>query len=571
MKKLNYLALFTFAVLVLSSCGGLNKMQEMASDVSYTVTPELLEEHGDKVDVKIDVKYPAKYMNKNAILTATPVLIYEGGETAYEAKKLQGEAVEANNQVINSKTGGSLSYTGSVDFLEDMMVSDLVIRVSAELKGKSLDFEDYKIAEGVLATPKLVVVDPKPVMVGDKFQRIIPESYMADIHYLINRAEVRNKEIKAEDIAAMKEFIDKANADERLDLKGIELSAYASPDGELDLNEKLVERRQASAERYLSRELKKAEIEGADEEGFLMSKMTAEDWEGFKELMEASDIQDKELILRVLSMYSDPVVREKEIKNISEAFEVIAEEILPELRRAKYTVNVDKIGFSDDEIKALWASNPDTLNMEEILYTATLFDDNETKLAVYEKAAANYPKCFRAINNVGYMNILLGDTDAAKTALDKAKELMDNDVVNNNLGCVALMTGDVSTAKELFTSSMGAGEEVNYNLGIVAVMEGDYDAAANYFGATAEINTALVKVLQDDFEGALATINKVESDCASKYYVKAVIAANQDKEELVFEMLKLAAEKSETLKARAKVDMEFAKYFQNDAFKAIVE
>ena len=546
-------------------------MQEMATDVKYTVTPEVLEAHADKVDVKIDVKYPAKYMNKKAILTATPVLKYEGGETAYEPKKLQGEAVEANNQVINSKTGGSVSYSGTVDFNEDMMLSDLVVRVSAELKGKTLDFEDYKIAEGVIATPKLVVVNPKPVMVGDKFQRVIPDSYMADIMYLINRAEVRTNEIKAEDITAMKKFIEDANADERTDLKGIELKAYASPDGELDLNEKLVAKRQTSAERFLTREMKKAEVKGTDKEGFLAKTLTAEDWEGFKTLMEASDIQDKELILRVLSMYNDPVVREKEIKNISKAFEAIAEEILPKLRRATYTVNVDKIGYSDEELVALWKSDPDKLNLEEILYTATLVKDKKTKLAVYTKASENHPKCFRAINNVGYMNILLGDTKAAKVALDKAKGMMDNDIVNNNLGCVALMDGDVSAAKELFTASMGAGDVVNYNLGIIAVMEGDYEAAANYFGATAEINTALVKLLRDDLEGALATINSVDCDCAPKYYVKAVIAANQDKEELALEMIKAAAEKSEKLKARAKVDMEFAKYFENDAFKAIVE
>ena len=211
MKKINYLVLFSFAVMILSSCGGLNKMQELSPDVSYKVTPEILEEHGDKVDVKIDVKYPAKYFNKSAILTATPVLKYEGGETAFEGKKLQGEKVEANNQVISFATGGSFSYTGTVDYVEDMMNSDLVIRVSAELKGKTLDFEDYKVADGVIATPKLVVVNPKPVMVGDKFERIIADSYQADIHYLINRAEVRTKELKGDDITGMKEFVKEAN------------------------------------------------------------------------------------------------------------------------------------------------------------------------------------------------------------------------------------------------------------------------------------------------------------------------------------------------------------------------
>ena len=571
MKKLNYLALFTFVALMLSSCGGLNKMQEMAADVDYTVTPELLEEHGDKVDVKIDVKYPAKYFNKSAILTATPVLIYENGETAFEPKTVQGEKVEANNQVIANATGGSVSYTGTVPFTDDMMKSDLVIRVTASVKDKSVDFEDYKIAEGVIATPKLVMVDPKPVMVGDKFQRIIPETYMADIHYLINRAEVRSKELSQEDIEGMKAFIEAANANERVDLKGIELSAYASPDGELELNEKLAQKREATADSYLAKELKKVKVEKAKEEGFVTKTYTAEDWDGFKKLMEASNIQDKELILRVLSMYSDPVVREKEIKNISKAFEAIAEEILPELRRSKFMVNTDKIGYSDEELLALWESNPDDLNMEEILYTATLVDDLDAKLAVYKKASENFPKCFRAINNLGYVYVLKKDADNAEKALLKAKEMMDNDVVNNNLGAVALLKGDVAKAEELFTASMGAGAVVNYNLGIVKVMQGDYDKAASYFGNSEEYNTALVKYLKKDTEGAMATLNNVKSDCALYYYLKAVLAADLDQDELVMESLRTAVSKKADLKDRAKVDMEFAKYFENEAFKGIVE
>jgi hypothetical protein len=571
MKKLNFLVLFTFIALLLSSCGGLNKMQEMAADVSYTVTPELLEEHGDKVELKIDVKYPAKYFNKNAVLTATPVLVYENGETEYAPRVLQGEKVEANNQVILFATGGSAEYFGVVPFVDDMMKSDLVIRVTASIKEKSVEFEDYKIAEGVIATPKLVMVDPKPVMVGDKFERIIPESYMADIHYLINRAEVRSKELKQEDIEGMKAFLEEANANDRVDLKGIELSAYASPDGALELNDKLAQKREATADQYLEKELKTIKVDKVKEDGFVTKTYTAEDWDGFKKLMEASNIQDKELILRVLSMYSDPVVREKEIKNISKAFEAIAEEILPELRRSKFIVNADKIGYSDDELKALWKSDPDTLNLEEILYTATLFEDLDTKLAVYTKASENFPKCFRAINNVGYVNILKKDADAAEKALEKAKAMKENDIVNNNLGAVALLKGDVEKAEELFTASMGAGAVVNYNLGIINVIKGDYDKAASYFGNTDEYNTALVKYLKKDTEGAMATLNNVKCECALKYYLKAVLAADLDQDELVMESLRTAISKKAELKDRAKVDMEFAKYFENAAFKSIVE
>jgi Flp pilus assembly protein TadD len=571
MKKLNYLALFTFAAMLLSSCGGLNKMQEAASDVSYTVTPEVLEEHGDQVDVKIDVKYPAKYFNKNAILTATPVLKYDGGETAFEPKKVQGEKVEANNQVINFAEGGSVSYTGTVPYTDEMMLSDLVVRVEAELKGNQTTFPDYKIAEGVIATPKLVVVDPKPVMVGDKYQRIVPDNYKADINYVINRAEVRMSELKKEDMAGLTEFIKKSEEHERVDLKGVELSAYASPDGPIDFNDKLAQSRQSSAQRYLEREAKKAEIEAAAKEGFLAMNYTAEDWEGFKELMQESDIQDKELILRVLSMYSDPVVREREIKNISEAFEVIADKVLPELRRSKFVVNVEKIGLSDEEIKSVWSSDPDSLNLEEILYAATLYDDLDTKLAIYKKATENHPKCFRAINNVGYIYVLKGDADNAQNAFEEAKAMMDNDIVNNNLGTVALMKGEVEKAEQLFLSSMGAGDVVNYNLGIVKIIQGDYDAASNYLGNTTSVNAALVKLLKDDFDAALSTVNKVEKESAKKQYVKAIILANQDKDDAALQALGMAVSQDAELKARAKKDMEFAKYFENEEFKNLVD
>jgi len=452
------------------------------------------------------------------------------------------------------------------------MKSELVIRVDAEMKGKKLTFPDYKIADGVIATPKLVMVDPKPVMVADNFQRIIPEAVVAQILYVINRADVRTSELKKSEILALQEFLTKAVQNPKIDVKNLELSAYASPDGPLTMNDKLAQKRQGSAQTYIQKELKKSNLSQASQPGFLNTKYTAEDWEGFKALMEKSSIQDKELILRVLSMYSDPVVREKEIKNISQAYKVIADQILPDLRRSKFTVNVDNIGYSDDELKSLFQSNPNSLKMEEILYTATLYNDLNTKLAVYQKAMANFPDCFRAANNVGYINILKGDAAAARTALEKAKSLKNTDAVNNNLGCVALMSGEVDKAKDLFTASTGAGAAtVNYNLGIIAIMKGDYDAAAKAFGNSDEFNTALVKLLKKDFDGALATINRIPQDFAKKDYLKAVVAAKQDKSDLVIQSLRSAFSKDSSLKNRAKMDVEFAKYFQNDAFKGLVQ
>jgi tetratricopeptide (TPR) repeat protein len=570
MKKFNYLALFAVTAFFLSSCGGLNKMQENAGEVSYEVTPDPLEVHSDKVDVKVDVKYPEKYFNKNAILTLTPVLKYEGGETAFEAKKVQGENVEANNQVI-SKDGGSVSYNGTVDYTEDMLLSDFVIRVDAELKGNTMTFGDYKLADGIVATPKLVVVDPKPVMVGDKFERIIPDSYKADIHYIINRSNVRNSQVTKEDMEGLTQFLKEAEENERIDLKEMKLHGYASPDGPYDLNDRLAEDRLESAQRYYERESRRAELEESAKEGFLAMDYTPEDWEGFKEELEESDVPDKELILRVLSMYSDPEVREQEIKNLAATFEVLAEEVLPELRRSRFLVDVDKIGLSDDEIKSVWSDDPDSLNLEETLYAATLHDDLETKLAIYKHANEKHPNCFRAINNVGYVYVLMDEPAEAKEAFQEAKEMMDNDVVNNNLGVVALMEGDLETAEELFQASMGAGDAVNYNLGIIKIMQGEYDAAENYFGNTPSVNAALAKVLQDDYDAAMTTINNADTDIAKKYYVKAVIAAKQDKEELVYESLEMAFGRDADLKDRAAKDIVFAEYFENDTFKSLVE
>jgi tetratricopeptide (TPR) repeat protein len=571
MKKLTYLALFTFAALALSSCGGINKMKEMSAKEFYKVTPDPLEEKGGIVNMNVEVKYPANYFNKKAILSVTPVLKYAKGETAYTPKVFQGESVQANNQKIAYATGGTASLSGQVPFNEDMMKSEFIVRVEAELKGKKIPFGEFKLADGVMATAKLVMVDPKPVMVPDKFQRVIPESMMADLLYVINRADIRPSELKAEDWVKAMDYIKKASADAKIDLKGLEVSSYASPDGAVDLNDKLAQKREGSATDLLSKELKKSKVAEASNDGFIAKKYTAEDWDGFKKLMESSSIQDKELILRVLSMYSDPVVREKEIKNISAAFKVIADEILPQLRRSKLVISTDLVGYSDEELKGLWASNPDVLKVEEILYTATLFTDLNTKLAIYEKAAQNFPADYRGKLNAGYVNVLLGNADAAKADLDKAKEIQNTDAVNNNLGCVALLKGDQTKAQELFTASMGAGPAVNYNLGIIKLQQGDYDAAANYFGNVDEFNTALVKYLKKDLDGALATLGRAQKDSAKKDYLKAIVVGKQGKDDLFFECLRLAFAKDASLKDRAKVDIEFAKYAENETFKGLIK
>lgn len=569
MKKIRFnLVLFVLALAVLSSCGGLNKMRDNAPDVRYNVTPEVLEAHAGEVEVDIRGTYPANYFHKKAIVEVTPVITYEGGETVLSSVTMQGENVTDNHQVI-SNDGGSFTYTDKVPFTEDMRVSELIVRVKASMGNNEVDFDPRKIADGVIATSTLVVNDPKPVMVGDKFQRIVPETKESAIFYVINRANVRQSELRSDRMEEFREFLAKAAEDERIEMKSIGINAYASPDGPIDFNERLARQREETSDRVLTSELNRVNIE--KKENFYNTKALGEDWEGFRALMEESDIQDKELILRVLSMYSDPKVREKEIKNISAAFEEIADEILPKLRRSEMTVNVELIGYTDDELMDIYSSDPSELNLEEILYTATLYQDLNKKLEVYTNAAQHYPKCFRAYNNIGAVQVKLGNSSAAKQAFQSARNLSDNDVVKNNLGAVALMEGNIDEAEEYLTSVASPSRETNYNLGIIAVKKGDYAKAAGHFGNMPEVNTALVKMLQGNNDDAQRILNSIEEPGAMVYYLRAVIGARKQDSSMAFDNLRTAVGQDASLKELAETDMEFGRYFQDDTFTSIVD
>ena len=570
-SRINVFASIALAVL-LASCAGLNKMKKKAEDVTYTVTPEVLEAHAGKVDVTIKVKVPENYMDKKATIQLTPVLKYEGGETAFASKTVQGESVDGNNQVISYLNGGQYTYTGSVPYNENMKVSDLVVRIKASKGEASMDLDDIKIAEGVIATSDLVKDKGAAAALGkDNFQRIVPESKGADIYFLIQNAALRGTELRKEEIKALKDYIKEAKAAENKNFKGVEVSAYASPDGPTDLNTSLAEKRQKSSKNYLAKELKKAKVDGSAEDFFSL-KSTPEDWEGFKTLMAASSVQDKDLILRVLSMYSDPEVREKEIKNMAETYKVLADDILPKLRRSKIAVNVEVIGKSDEEIAELASSNPSELNVEEILYAATLTEDLNKKLDIYKAAAKQFPKCWRAQNDIAYILVEQDKLNDAKSALEKANELNPNNaIINNNLGVVALRQGDLAKAEEYFGAAAGAGPELDNNLGIVSIHKGDYDAAMRYFGNSTSCNAALAKILAKKYDAALSTLNANTKEVGFKYYLKAICGARTADNDLVFDSLRKAVELDGSLKEAAAKDKEFGKFLEDASFKAIIQ
>lgn len=583
MKKISFsLSLILVAgAFVMNGCSSLKTMKKNADKISYTVVPEVLETHAGKVDAAIQSRFPEKYFAKKVTMTVTPVLKYAEGETALTPYVLQGEKVKANNKVIAYQAGGSNSFKGSVPYNKDMQRSDLELRIKASQGAKSVDFKTVTVAKGVIATSTLVDNSPQAILgfvkkanntgvydpTTDKYQRIVPDAYMADLVYLINSAEVRSKELTKEEIVRLNKYIEEAYQADRKELKGIEVSAYASPDGGMALNSKLAGKREGSATGVVEKDLKKSKIK-AD----LTSKNTPEDWEGFKSLMEKSNIQDKDLILRVLAMYSDPEVREREIKNLSAAFTKVADEILPKLRRAKITANVNLIGRTDAEIAKLADTDPSKLNQAELLYAATLTNDAAKQKTIFASFTKVFPDDWRGYNNLGVSEMNEGNFTAAAANFQKADQAdPKNPIVQNNLGCVALKNGEWAKAEVLFGAASGAGKEVKENLGILKIKQGDYDTAVKYLGdnSTSYANRALAQLLNGDNNGALKTLNAAPVESGRIAYLKAIVAARTAKTGLMYESLVSAMKKDPAYKAIAQNDLEFAKYADEQNFKLL--
>jgi len=572
MKKFRSYFILILAATLISSCSGLNKMKKNSNLIKYEVTPKVLETHAGVVTVTIKGTFPPKYFDKKTITTATPVLTYAGGETAFDkVQVLQGESVEANNKVITATSGGDFTYTSTIPYKDVMKVSELVLRVKAVRGKKSLDFDPVKLADGVIATSTLVEKEAKVIWMKDNYIRVTPETKAADINYLINRYDIRSTELKAEDIALLKEYIKTVSADPNRQLKGVVVSSYASPDGTLKINEPLSQKRGVSADKFIKKEFDK--IEAAKASGFFDEKTTPEDWDGFKSEVEKSTMQDKELILRVLSMYADPDVREREIKNMSAAFETLKTDILPKLRRSKMMVNADMVGRTDEQILAQMKSDPKVLSLEEMLHAGSLTTDLNEKLMFYQATAENYPKCIRAANNIGCSYMGLGKTTDAIAAFEKAKAIENNDVIKNNLGFGSLVQGDLVKAEEYFNSMTAATPESKFGLGIIAITKGEYDKAVNYFGTEPCFNLALAQYLKGDVNKAKVTLDSMKElcKCGKPSYLKAVIGARLDDRTYMLNNLREAIAFKADWKAYAKTDLEFAKFFNDDTFKSTIQ
>ena len=562
-KKLYLPLLMAMVVALFSSCS--KKMGELSADY-FTVTPQVLEAVGGKVPATINGKFPEKYFNKKAVVEVTPVLKWNGGEAKGQPATFQGEKVEGNDQTISYKMGGSYTMKTSFDYVPEMAKSELYLEFKATIGKKVVTIPAVKIADGVISTSELVnntLGNANPALGEDAFQRIIKEKHDANIMFLIQQANIRSSELKT-----AKEFNKEvANVNEAANKKisNIEVSAYASPDGGVSLNTTLAENRENNTTKLLSKDLKKAKIDAP-----IDAKYTAQDWEGFQELVSKSNIQDKELILRVIAMYQDPAQRESEIKNISAVYKELANTILPQLRRSRLTLNYEIIGKSDDEIASLAASNPKELTLEELLYAATLTNDNGKKEVIYTKATELFPNDYRGYNNLGKLAYQAGNIDKAESYFKKAASVNATPEVNMNLGLVSLMKGDKAAAETYFGKAAGT-KELGESMGNLYIAQGQYERAVNSFGDSKTNSAALAQILAKDYNKAKNTLANVERPDAYTDYLMAGLGARTNNSSMVTSSLKSAVAKDSSLAKKAATDLEFAKYFTNADFMSIVK
>ena len=551
-KKL-YLPLVALLVLAFSSC---SKMGELSPDY-FTTNPEVLEAVGGKVPVTITGKFPEKYFKKNATIEVTPVLRWEGGEAKGQPATFQGEKVQGNDQTISYKAGGTYTMKASFDYVPEMAKSELYLDFKIKKGKKEYTIPSVKIADGVIATSELPTVNSaNAAYAPDAFQRVIKQAKEAQIMFLIQQANLRASELKSDSLKAFhKQVVAVAGDTKNYKLNNIEISAYASPDGGVKLNTTLAENRQNNTEKYMNQQLKKGKIETEVD-----TKYTAQDWDGFQELVSKSNIQDKDLILRVLSMYSDPEQRETEIKNISSVYKTLADEILPQLRRARLTANYDVIGRSDEEINAAFDTDAKVLSNDELLYAATLTNDNARKEAIYKKTVELYPNDFRAYNNLGMMAYANGDLATAENYFKQAASKSANAAeVNTNLGLIELTKGNVANAETYLSKSTGA-NTANEALGNLYIKQGQYDRAVQAFGDTKTNSAALAQILAKDYNKAKSTLSAVKNPDAYTNYLMAVVGARTNNADLVKSSMDKVKQQDAALAAKAQNDREFAKY-----------
>ena len=562
MSKTMRFALLGAGILLLAGC----KTNMNLSSDAFTVTPQVLEAANGKVPVTIDGTFPAKYFNKKAVLTVIPVIQWEGGSVKGEAITFQGEKIQGNNQVIVKNEGGKFTLKTTFPYQPEMAKSELYMTFDATVKGKAVEVVPVKVADGVNSTAEMYANTAKGAYTTaseDAYQRIIKQAQEANIMFVIQQANVRSSETKSDEMKALQESMKNFAADTKnYGVENLEVSAYASPDGATDLNDKLAGQREQNAKKYIQKEMKSSNVDTQVE-----SKYTAEDWDGFKSLVEKSNLQDKDLILRVLSMYNDPERRETEIKNLSAVYKELADDILPQLRRARLTLNYQIIGRSDEEILSTYASDNKSLSLEELLYAGNIASSKGEKKAIYTTTTQNFPDDYRAFNNLGEIAFKDGDFATAEKNYKKALSLNASAAeVNTNMGLLCLAQNKPADAQTYFAK--GGNSKANQEaLGNLYIAQGQYERALTSLKGSNTNGEALAMIMTKDYTGAKKVISAVANPDGYTSYLSAIVAARTNDSAAVAQNLKKAVSLDSSLKAKAAKDIEFAKY--QDAVKGL--
>ncbi len=557
MKMKKTLMMSAIAVAMLTSCSG--KLGQLSSDY-FKVNPNPLVAESGQVDATINGMFPEKYMNKKAVVTVTPELRYtkNGVQTVAKGQPttFQGEKVIGNDQTINYRLGGRYSMKTSFPYEAAMQKSDLYLTFDAKIGKKMVEVPAVKIAEGVISTSELyhrTLSSAQPSVAPDAFQRVVEQKQQANIKFLIQQAELRKSELKNNSVQEFVSLLKRISADrEGLNLNNVEVSAYASPDGGFDLNEKLANKRQQNAEGYVKQQMQQAKMEGEIEASY-----TAQDWEGFQELVAASNIQDKEVILRVLSMYKDPQEREQQIKNMSHAFKELADGILPELRRARLIINYETIGRDDDQIAAQYKQDASKLSVEELLYAASIADDKAQQEDILKTTTRLYPKDARAYNNLAVLAYQKGQYDVTRQYLQQAIQTDGRQQeAQANLGLLALLQGDIQTA-ETHIGQAGQANGLAETLGNLHLAQGNYALAQQDFKGVSSNSAALAQILNKDYAQAAQTLRNVPQADAMTDYLLAIVNARQGNHDAAASFVRSAVQKDPSLKQYADNDLEF--------------
>lgn len=531
-------------------------MEKEIETLGLEASPEPLILRGDQVELEISGKFPPKYFAKKVSIEATPILSWEGGSASFEAQGFQGEDVAGNADVVSFENGKSFTYTSSIPYdpaMED--AGELAVAISGSKGSKSASFDPYVIGSGVITTPLWVRSDDQFILVPDNFERVLSYTQEATLNYLVNSDNVRNSELRDEDWKSLLELINLSTTADSVTLTGARIEAFASPEGEISLNDNLAFERAVSASEAFARAARKKDL--SLEDNFFANVPKGEDWNGFKTLMKASNIPDKDLILRVLEMYTDNNKREEEIRNIAQTYKIIADDILPQLRRSQLVVSYDVEGYTDAELMDLCKTNPDALTIEELLFAATLFESMNDKLEVYQNAARVHADDFRGYNNAGYCLMQMGRETQAKELFNQALAVERNKAVVNNVAAIKRREGDVDGAMKLLNEASGAGDEVNYNKGIILIQKGDYSAAISNMGRNTTVNLALAKLLNDDANGAKTVLDNSGDESAVASYIHAIACARLGDGAGAKRHLTDALTKDGSLRDKSERDLEF--------------